>query len=71
MASILHHEWADHMRSFWQLGALEVVDLPAYFAEMVRILEAGTASVPIHVLQIPENAPPDELVDVFCRHVAL
>ena len=71
LASIVHHEWADHMRAFWQLGSLEIVDLPAYLAETARILEAGTASVPIHLLRIPDAATPAELVDFFRQRMGL
>jgi hypothetical protein len=71
MVSIMHHEWVDHMRAFWQLGAVEIVDLPAYFAEMERILESGTAPGASHILMIPEAASPDELVHSFLQNVAL
>jgi hypothetical protein len=71
MFSILHHEWVDHMRAFWQLGAVEVVDLPSYFAEMARILEAATAAASSHLLRIPEAAAPSELTRFFLEKVPL
>jgi hypothetical protein len=71
MASIVHHEWTDHMRAFWQLGSMEIADLPAYLAETTRILESGTASVPIHRLRIPDGATPAELVDFFGQRMEL
>ena len=71
MFSIIHHEWVDHMRAFWQLGATELVDLPAYFDETRRTLEASTANCAVHRMQIPEAATPCELADFFLERVAL
>ena len=71
MFSIMHHEWVDHMRAFWQLGAVEIVDLPTYFAEMARILEAATAAPASHLLMIPEAATPSELTRFFLENVPL
>ncbi len=71
MFSIIHHEWVDHMRAFWQLGATELVDLPAYFEETRRTLEAGTADCAVHRMEIPEAATPCELADFFLERVAL
>jgi len=69
--SIMHHEWVDHMRAFWQLGAVEIADLPAYFIEMARILEAATAAPASHILRIPEAATPEELTRCFLEKVSL
>lgn len=63
MVSIIHHEWADHMRSFWGLGSMELVDLPRYFRNVESICRIALANAPCHRVMIPTNATPDELLD--------
>jgi hypothetical protein len=69
--AILHHEWVDHMRAFWQLGATELVDLPAHLEATRRTLEAGTASCAPRLMSIPEGATPAELRRFFLERIGL
>ena len=71
--AIMHHELVDHMRAFWQLGALEVFDLPEYFAGMYGVLHEGLAGADATLLGVPERIRAAELaglVDTEAKRLA-
>ncbi|MBN1867361.1 hypothetical protein JW916_08715 [Candidatus Sumerlaeota bacterium] len=65
MFAIVHHEWVDSMRRFFALGALEIVDLEAYFHRVADIMRAGVSRKKCERLRIPEGASPDDLSRFF------
>ncbi len=62
--AILHHELVDHMRTFWQLGSLEIFDLPEYFASAYGILRDGLAGSDATLLGVPERFGAAALADL-------
>lgn len=67
--AIIHHEWVGHMRHFWSLGALDLVDLSAYFSNVNNIIQQGMANPSLHRLRIPHGATPEALTEHFLSHV--
>jgi hypothetical protein len=67
--AVLHHEWVDYLRWFFALGAVELIDLGAHFRETESAMLAGFAGAPLHLLQVPEGASPEELEQAFATHL--
>jgi hypothetical protein len=67
LCSIIHHEWADHMRHFWTLGSLDVVDFAAYFPAIVRIARSAVGGRTCERMRIPDGATPRELLDSYLQ----
>jgi hypothetical protein len=65
LCSIIHHEWADHMRHFWTLGSLDVIDLAHYFPTIAQIARSAVDDLPCERIRIPHGASPHELRDHF------
>jgi len=61
MVAIIHNEWALSMRQFFMMGALEIVDLPAYFNRVAAIIRSGVSAKGCEMFLIPDDASPDEL----------
>lgn len=66
--AVLHHEWADYLRWFCALGAVEVVDLGAHFRATEAALRAAFAHAETSLLQVPVNASPEALEQAFAAH---
>jgi len=67
LCSIIHHEWADHMRHFWTLGSLDVVDFAQYFPTIARIARGAVTGRTCERLRIPDGAMPHELLGNFLQ----
>jgi hypothetical protein len=61
----LQNEWALQMRLFYQMGLMELVDIPSYFDRVVKIIRTGLIKTDCSLLMIPENASPDELINFY------
>jgi hypothetical protein len=61
MIAIIHNEWALSMRQFFMMGALELVDLPAYFNCVAAIIRSGISGKSCEMLLIPDDTSPDDL----------
>jgi hypothetical protein len=67
--AVLHHEWADYFRWFCALGAVEIVDLGAHFRATEAAMRAAFAGAEVSLLQVPEQASPEELERAFAAQV--
>lgn len=67
--AVLHHEWADYLRWFCALGAVDLVDVGAHFRLTESALRAALGGVQPHRLQIPAGATPAELEQAFAAQV--
>lgn len=67
--AVLHHEWADYLRWFCALGALEIVDLPVYCRETETAMRAAFAEAEILRLQVPVAASPEELEQAWAERI--
>jgi hypothetical protein len=65
----LQNEWALQMRLFYQMGLMEMVDIPGYFDRVAKIIRTGLAKKDCSLLMIPENASPDELVNFYFNNL--
>lgn len=63
--AVLHHEWADYLRWFCALGALDLVDMGAHFQATQSALRSAFAGAEVSLLQVPECASPDQLEQAF------
>jgi len=69
LISIIHHEWTDHMRHFWTLGATGIVDFPAYLDGVTGAARRAIADRPCQRLLIPAGSAPDQLAERFLEHL--
>ena len=69
MFAIILHEWVSVMGQFFAIGALEMVDLPAYFDRVAAITRSGIAGKKCEMLLIPDSASPDELWRYLSRYL--
>jgi hypothetical protein len=67
LLAILHHEWVVSLEQFLTLGAMEVVDLPNYFQEVIQVIQSGISNKECHIMYIPSNAPPIDLFKSYLR----
>jgi hypothetical protein len=65
----LQNEWALQMRLFYQMGLMEMVDIPGYFDRVAKIIRTGLTKIDCSRLMIPENASPDELVNFYFNNL--
>jgi hypothetical protein len=65
MFAIIHHEWVDFMRQIFTMGALEIVDLEAYFKRVEAIMRSGVSGKRCEMLFIPDGASHQELRSFF------
>lgn len=66
--SIIHYEWKDFLTHLVTLGAMNVVDLPAYCEQVTAALRGAVEhSEALHVC-VPEDAPPAALCEFLGRH---
>lgn len=63
--SIIHHEWVGHMRHFWSLGAMGLVDLASYFTDVNDIAGEAVTDLPCRRMRIPHDASPQALTETF------
>ena len=60
--AVIHHEWKDFLVHLISLGALNVVDLPSYCEMAVNALRSSLAGKELVYVQVPVDAPPEQLV---------
>jgi hypothetical protein len=69
MLAIIQHEWVSVMREFFTLGAMEIVDIAAYFHSAATIMESAILGSRCEMFWIPDNASPDELGQYVSHHL--
>lgn len=67
--AVLHHEWADYLRWFCALGALEVFDMGAYFRRTEQVLHRTCAAAPCQLVRVPAATSPMQLAEWFAENV--
>lgn len=67
--AVLHHEWADYLRWFCALGAVDLVDVGAHFRGTEAALRASFAVAEVRLFQVPEGVSPDELERAFAERL--
>ncbi|HWA86497.1 MAG TPA: hypothetical protein VG710_09765 [Opitutus sp.] len=67
--AVLHHEWADYLRWFCALGAMEIVDLGGHFRDTETVMRTAFAEADVSLFQVPVAATPEELERAFADFV--
>lgn len=66
--AVLQHEWADYLRWFYALGAVDVVNCGECMRDTEAALRAAFARAAISLLRVPKAATPAELEVAFAAH---
>lgn len=66
--SIIHHEWKDSFTHLVSLGAMNVVDLPAYCEQVLGALRGAVAGSETLQVSVPARARPAALFEFLDKH---
>lgn len=67
--AVLHHEWADYLRWFCTLGALDLVDVSGCVRGAEAAMRTAFEGAEILRLQVPVEATPEELERVWAERI--
>lgn len=68
MFSIIHHEWSSVLVELFELGSLEVINLPDYFNKVEKNITELLHGCELKMLRIPNGASPKDLIAAYDKY---
>lgn len=66
--AVIHHEWVDYLRWYASMGAMEMVDWGAHFAQTLVVMQNAFQGAETAGMRVPVDLSPEDLATEFGRH---
>ena len=63
--SIIHHEWNSVIVELFELGSLEIIDLPIYYQKINQNISSFIQHAKLKMLRVPNGATPSDLITKY------